>query len=212
MLRVEAQQGIRQVIATPHFYAHSDSPERFLERRDQAACILRDEIAGQEDLPQILLGAEVLFFPGISDSDMISELTISGKGCILLEMPLSPWSDRMYREIEGIWTKQGITPIIAHVDRYISPFGTHGIPRRLEELPVLVQANAGFFLNWSTSAMAMRMLQRGQIHLLGSDCHNLHSRPPRMGDAIEKIRQRLGTEALERIRENQRAVLGLAAD
>ena len=37
---------------------------------------------------------------------------------------------------------------------------TYGIPQRLEELPVLVQANAGFFLRAGTRARALRMLER----------------------------------------------------
>ena len=33
MLRLAAQQGIRRVVATPHFYPRYDDLERFLERR-----------------------------------------------------------------------------------------------------------------------------------------------------------------------------------
>ena len=36
MLRLEAQQGISRVVATPHFYAREDTPERFLDRRQEA--------------------------------------------------------------------------------------------------------------------------------------------------------------------------------
>ncbi|MBQ8395535.1 MAG: capsular polysaccharide biosynthesis protein, partial [Oscillospiraceae bacterium] len=36
MLRLEAEQGIETVVATPHFYANHDSPEAFLERRKMA--------------------------------------------------------------------------------------------------------------------------------------------------------------------------------
>ena len=32
MLKMEAEQGIQHVIATPHFYPKHDSPEHFLER------------------------------------------------------------------------------------------------------------------------------------------------------------------------------------
>jgi len=113
----------------------------------------------------------------------------------------------MYRELEGIYIKQGLTPIIAHVDRYIAPFRTYGIPERLEDLPVLVQANASFFLNRATAGMAIRMLKKGQIHLLGSDCHNLKHRPPRLGEACEVIEKRLGRQMLERLELNGRQVL-----
>ena len=42
MLRMEAEQGIRHVVATPHFYARYDAPETFLEKRSRAEALLRE--------------------------------------------------------------------------------------------------------------------------------------------------------------------------
>lgn len=113
----------------------------------------------------------------------------------------------MYWELENIRCRRGIVPIIAHIDRYIRPFQTHQIPERLSRLPVLVQANASFFLEKRTRRMALRMLRADQIQLLGSDCHNLDSRAPRLGEAVALIRKHLGEEVLERIRAYQEDVL-----
>lgn len=203
MLKLEAEQGIRKVIATPHFYPRYDTPDQFLSRRKAAEERLRAAMADREGLPEVSVGAEVYYYPGISSSDILSELTIGGKTCILIEMPPPPWTDGMYRELEGIAQRQGLLPIIAHIDRYVRPFKTHRIPERLTELPVLVQANAGFFLDRATRGLAMRMLCRGQIHLLGSDCHNLHDRAPNLEPALRRIRQQLGEDAVLRIRENE---------
>ena len=199
LLRMSARQGVTHMVATPHFYPRYDSPEKFLRRREEAENLLRSAMAEEQDLPEISVGAEVYFFSGISDSELIKALTIEGKRCILIEMPDSPWKESHYRELEGIYTKHGITPIIAHVDRYIRPFHTHGIPERLEELPVIVQANASFFLNSRTRRMAMRMLRKDQIHLFGSDCHNVSRRPPNLGAAVEAIERHLGEEMIEQI-------------
>ena len=67
----------------------------------------------------------------------------------------------------------------------------------------MVQANASFFLHGSTRALALKLLRQDKIHLLGSDCHNLTTRPPLLGEAIGVIRQKLGEEVLERIRGYQ---------
>ena len=207
MMRLSAQQGIRHMVATPHFYPRYDSPETFLRKREEAADKLRKAMVDEPDLPEISIGAEVYFFSGISDSELIKALTIEGKRCILIEMPQSPWKESHYRELEGIYIKNGITPIVAHIDRYIRPFHTHGIPERLEQMPVLVQANAEFFLRSSTRNMAMKMLKKDRIHLLGSDCHNLSSRSPDLGDAVELIEQKLGENALAGIQIYQDDVL-----
>ena len=200
MLQAAAEQGITHVIATPHFYAHRNTPERFLERRNQAEKILREEMQKYSGLPKLSVGAEVLFFKGISECDALKLLTISEKNCILLEMAECPWGDYAFREIEQIREKQGLLPIIAHVDRYIGPWQDHGIPARLEKLPVMVQANAEFFLRRFTAPMAMRMLKRGQIHVLGSDCHNLTSRRQNLGEALQRIQKKLGQDAVDYIR------------
>lgn len=207
MLQREAEQGITHVIATPHFYANYDNPERFLRRRADAEALLRGQMARCSGMPQLSIGAEVHYFHGISDSDVLSELTIDQKRCILIEMPCSVWTDGMYRELAQIYSKQGITPIIAHIDRYLSPFRTYGIPDRLEQLPVLIQANASFFLHSSTKRMALRMLKRNRIHLLGSDCHNLTDRAPNLGAAIETIKQCLGQEIIDWIELKQNEAL-----
>lgn len=206
MLQVEEEQGIKQVVCTPHFYARHDNLERFLDRRKHAECTLRKEMAKHTGLPEIIVGAEVHFFTGISNSEAISNLTIGKTNYILIEMPYPPWTEDMYHELERIFTKRGLIPIIAHVDRYISRFRTFKIPQRLAELPVVVQANAEFFLNKSTASMAMRMLREEKVHLLGSDCHNLQSRAPNLGPAIDLITERLGSAAIARINQNEQKI------
>ena len=207
MLRVEAQQGIGHVVATPHFYPQYDTPERFLKRRAAAEIALREEMQKHTGLPELSVGAEVYYFPGISDSEGISELTIDQKRCILIEMPTSTWTEAMYRELEGLYVKRDLVPIIAHIDRYIGRFSNHGILNRLERLPVLIQANAEFFLERYTSSLALRMLKKEEIHLLGSDCHDLSSRKPNLQDALDLIYRRLGRGAMEGILSCQRNVL-----
>lgn len=208
MLRAEARQGIGTVVATPHFYANHDTPERFLRRRAAAWEMLQTAMALEAGLPEIILGAEVYYFSGISDSDQLHRLTTGQKRYIMLEMPAVPWTQNMYQEMENIYTKHGITPIIAHIDRYISPLRHRQILDRLEELPVLVQANSDFFLRPMTAPLALRMLKEKRIHLLGSDCHNCSTRKPELGRAIEKIEKHLGAAAMEHLRFYEETVLG----
>ena len=207
MLRSEAAQGIRHVVATPHFYAHQDTPEHFLAKRAAAEETLRAAMKEEASLPGLDVGAEVHYYSGIGNSEILSELTMGHGGCILIEMPQPPWTSRMYYELEEIRSRQNLTPIIAHIDRYISPFRTYGIPEKLVKLPVLVQANASFFFRRGTMKMALRMLERGQIHLLGSDCHDPVTRAPNLKLAVETIDRHLGKNALTWIQDQQHKVL-----
>lgn len=208
MLRVEAEQNIHTVVATPHFYAHRDRPEAFLKRREHSFRVLEEAMADRQDLPRILCGAEVFWFPGMGSCEELQALATEGTRTILVEMPPAPWTSAMYRELENLREKQGLVPIVAHIDRYIRPFRTHGIPQALASMPVLVQANAGFFLHKSSAALAFRLLKQETIHLLGSDCHNLESRRPNLGIAADRICAKMGNAPLERIRSFEERILG----
>ena len=208
MPQMEAAQGIEQVVATPHFYPNHDRLERFLERRYRAETALREEMKCVSGLPRLHIGTEVHFFSGICDCEELSQLSVNGGRYVLIEMPHAPWSEGTYQQLEGIYTKQNLIPIIAHIDRYIGRFRSHGIPDRLAHMPVLVQANAEFFLRKGTASMALSMLREGRIHLIGSDCHNLKSRKPNLAEAVERIMKKAGEDALAHIHRYEQAVLG----
>ena len=199
MLRREGMRGIARVVATPHFYARYEDPQRFLQRREQAEQKLRAAMAEQSDMPELLMGAEVYYFRGIAESEILPKLTIRGTNSILVELPSGRWDDGICRDLTDIWEKRGLTPIVAHIDRYIRPLQTHGIPKLLQQLPVLVQANAEFFLDRTTASMAMKLLKADQIQLLGSDCHNLTDRKPNLAEAIQRIETKLGRGPIEKL-------------
>lgn len=199
MLYMERNQGVSQVVATPHFYANSDNLDQFLDRRANAEQQLREEMAKHSELPELIVGAEVSYFSGMASSDTIGKLVIENSRYILIEMPVSKWTNNMYSELQRIHDEQGITPIIAHIERYISRFNYHKIMQRLEDLPVIVQSNAEAFLEKRTASLVLRMLKNGQIHVLGSDCHNTCSRPPNLGDALQLVRNQIGVHKLEDI-------------
>ena len=198
MLRAEKEQGISRVVLTPHFYPQRDIPESFLKKREEAFGLLQ-QAAEQEELPELVLGAEVYYYPCMSESAALKELTLDKTEYVLVEMPFVAWTKDMYRELENIYARQGLTPIVAHVDRYIRPWRTRGIPERLQELPVLVQANASFFTSRFTGSLARKLLKEKKIHLLGSDCHDMLSRPPCLG----KLGKNLNREALLQIEETE---------
>ena len=57
------------------------------------------------------------------------------------------------------------------------------------------------------AAMALRMLREDRIHLLGSDCHNMRSRKPNLGEAVRLIEKKLGPGALDRVELYGREIL-----
>ena len=194
LLTALGEQGADTVAATSHFYATRQTPARFLERRAAAAEQLRPML--NDRLPRILLGAEVLYFPGVSRMEELSKLCLQGTNLILLEMPFETWTNGMFREVQELARSGRFTVLLAHIERYydLQPVSVWD---SLLEAGVLMQANADFFLRFRSRRKALKLLQEGRIHLLGTDCHNMQSRPPRMGEAVEFIRKRLGSDTLD---------------
>lgn len=199
MLRESARQGIHCVAATPHFYPTENSPEQFLERRKAAADHLR--AAWEPGLPRLLLGAEVYFFEGISRMEEVGQLALNGR-LLLLEMPFCPWTDRMVSEAALLHRQRGLNVVLAHIEQYFR-WQPRWLWDELLDLGLLMQCNAGFFLNWRTKGKARRMLAEGRIHLLGSDAHSMSSRPPRLGKAMAS----LGEKERQELERNARLIL-----
>ena len=204
MLRMWAEQGFETVCATPHFYADRNTPERFLRRRQEAYETLREAMEAEGLTIRLLLGAEVRFFDGISRAQDLSSLCLEDSDLLLLEMPFTSWSDRMLSEVDEL-SRRGFLPVAAHIERYLSLNSGKTI-RRFMDMDVLIQCNAEFFLSRRTQRKALRMLKQGQVHFLGSDAHNLRSRQPNLGPAMELIERKLGDAALADLLQNEQLI------
>lgn len=208
MLRKSAAYGVDTVAATPHFYAHREIPAQFLARREQSLTALKE--AMEPDLPTIVPAAEVAFFSGMSHEPMMDQLCIGSSNYLLLEMPFERWNRPILREVLNLMQSHCITPILAHIERYLKlQKGTD----RLEELlsyGVLVQMNAEYVSGFLTGGKALRMIQRGDVHLLGSDCHNTKDRIPNLDTACRIISRKLGDDVLADITALGRQILNQA--
>lgn len=211
MLAALNTQGADTVVLSPHFYSDREALPHFLERRAQAFQMLKEAMSSfGEPLPQVLLGAEVWYFDGMSRASALKSLCIEGTDLLLLEMPFERWSDSDLQEIIRLQDSGEFTVLLAHIDRYL-PWQKTRTWESLLAHGVRMQANASCFTERRTSRKALRLFRDGQIHLLGSDAHNLTSRPPDIGQAVVQLRQAFGDEALQLLSENERQ-LGLAAE
>jgi len=196
MLEELTRQGVQTVVATPHFYATSDRPETFLQRR---AAALEQVATLQGNYPQILPGAEVAYFEGMTQSGVLEQFQLGTSSLLLVEMPFCPWSKRMVHEICALQEETGLTPVLAHVDRYLTRKQFLRFEKELLEAGVLCQCNAEAFLNIFTRKWALQQLSAGKIHFLGSDAHNMTTRPPKLQQAAQVIEKKLDTETLKKL-------------
>lgn len=203
LLSLLRQQGVDTVVATPHFNADRITPREFFRRRTAAQERLSAE---DREAPRLLMGAEAAYFDGIGHSDIVEDLCIEGTRTLLLEMPFTQWTPRMLDEVENIQYQRDIRVVLAHIERYLSG-QSPDICRRVFSDGLSLQINADTLLSLRTRRMGLRLIESGRAHILGSDCHGLQYRPPRMAEAVAYIRKKLGDPAAERMDEAARELL-----
>jgi len=199
MLETSKQQGIQCVVLTPHFCAEKDTPAHFFQKRAESLHMLRAE--WKDTVPILLPGAEVQYFSGIAHMKEILQFCVWGTDILLLEMPFCKWSSRVVEDVLTLQNDYPVQVVVAHIERY-QKYQDKSVIKEMLGNRVLFQANADFFLNWSSRYRAINMLKKGQIHFLGSDCHNMSSRPQQLGACYRLLCRRLGNEAVNRFINN----------
>lgn len=194
MLDIMSQEGIKRVIATPHFYADDNSVEEFLKKRNEAFESLKNEFKG--NTPKILLGAEVRYYEGITALEDLKKLCIEGTDLLLLEMPFLKWSSYAVNELIALSSSGTFTVVLAHIERY-SRFLEKPLLEFLLQNGILLQMNSSEFLRLGSRKKAISLLKKQKIHFLGSDCHNLTTRQPNLFKAYEVIAKKLSKEFLK---------------
>lgn len=204
----QQEAGIEIIIATPHFYPNQ-TIETFIKARKDALETLEEEI--QKRKLHLRLGAEVLLSVDTWKLEGLEALCIEGTHYILVELPYSYWSDWVYASVEKLIIAKGLTPILAHVERYDA---VEEEPNRLLpflEMGCILQANTiSFHQESSKRKLALKLVKHGFIQLLGSDVHRSKGLyPVSMGYNI--LKEKLGKTYLDnmqlietKILENQK--------
>ena len=209
MLKMAYEQGVRQMIATPHNYPgnHKQDNEK-IKRLAKEADKLAKQIAPDF---QVFCGNEVFYRRGIEEEiERGHVLTMAGSRYILVEFYPNEQYGKIYQGLKEL-VEEGYYPIIAHMERVQELFESEEKIRDLRKLGVLFQVNSGSFMGGVFDRRPARLrkyVNSGFVHFLGSDCHNLTTRPPRMKDCVEKLSRKLPASCMDRLLyENQEQFL-----
>lgn len=199
LLEMLKEQGVTEVIATPHFYPDTDSAEEFAEFTDKAYNGLKNEIA-HKDLPKVFLGCELRYFSGMGKSRAIKQFVISGTNYLLLELPYgAPITKTVLQDIIDISERQGLTPILAHIERYAKVSGFKKLLKLISDGYAVSHINAGAVVTKETARLCEKLIKKGYVSYLASDTHSPEHRPPQIKQALEFITDRLGRSAANRL-------------
>jgi protein-tyrosine phosphatase len=142
---------------------------------------------------RVVQGGEISLsrLSALEEADL-EQLTLGGGRCLLLECPLSPGAPTMEDAVARLRSR-GYDVLLAHPER--SPGFMRG-PEALERLlghGALAQVTSGSFsgeFGETVRRAAFAMLDRGLVHILSSDAHSAHHRPPQLRNALEAFQKR----------------------
>ena len=184
-LELAEQAGIDVLIATPHFYPQWDDFGHFLRKREETLAQLLDHYAGPI---RLLAGCEVHMCVGLDHLEGLEELCIPGTKVMLCELPFRGLTDGMTETFERLMDDRGVTPVLAHVDRYdpteIENLFGLGLSGQLNAEPLSRRFQRRRLLPW---------IDRGRIVALGSDIHGTETGYSQYLKAREFLGERFDT-------------------
>jgi protein-tyrosine phosphatase len=193
LCRMAADEGIETIVATPHVLRGRWQNTS----RAELAKILNELRAAVGDQPRIILGSEYFF--GHDMDEMLrteSILPLAGGRYVLVEFashtvpPLV--RDPLYRVQLNGWM-----PIIAHPERNIVFQSKPEFLASLIRIGVKTQVTTGSVMGEfgpEAQATAIDWLQRGWVHVMATDAHNVTKRQPRFRAARERVAELVGED------------------
>ncbi|WP_243167741.1 tyrosine-protein phosphatase [Anaerocolumna cellulosilytica] len=202
MTKSLAEQGIITAVCTPHFNPAEVSMEDFLKAREGAVQSIQN--SGVKLIP----GSEIFLHEYLFHYKDISPLCIGDTRYLLIEFPINKtWDTKNEFYVRQLINYYGIIPIIAHIERYKPILKNTGILKRLRDMGCLIQTNTSSVIEKRTSRLVIKYLQAGYIDLLGSDCHNMTTRPPCFTKALKEIKRKAGLDIITRLEVNSERVI-----
>ncbi|MDE2445263.1 MAG: capsular biosynthesis protein [Alphaproteobacteria bacterium] len=91
----------------------------------------------------------------------------------------------------------GFVPVLTHPERFRWIEGNYNLFRRLVETGVWMQVTAGSLtgrFGKRAQYWGQKMLADGYVHIIATDAHDTHRRPPLMAEAFEVAAQEVGLD------------------
>ena len=198
LLRREYEDDVTQIALTPHFNFERQGMQEFLQKRNDAARELGVEFKKTGLAQWMKLGAEVFYSSQLAETD-VHPLCLTGTNLLLVEFPPA-YYPREAPDVLYQLTRQGIVPLMAHVERYAFVRSDPNLLCDLIEAGVYTQMNAtSLVMHKHHQKFFLRMIKHDLIHVLSTDTHSTSKRPPKLGDAMALVNKKCGEKTARQL-------------
>jgi protein-tyrosine phosphatase len=200
MLLIAYEEGIRVMVATPHYIAGKENiPVKHLteicDQVNQIASKVSDEF-------QIILGNELYYNLYLLDALKRGDaLTIDGTRYILVEFPPNVTFYELWEGLNNC-IFAGYIPILAHTERYRCLVKNSALVGELIQLGVYIQLNLSCITGNIFDIrchFSHKLLQKEWVHFLGTDTHSSNERAPRIRKAVDYIKKKYGEKMVKQL-------------
>lgn len=204
MLRIAYQQGIRTMIATPHYSICQDR-NKIRIKAEQAA----KEAARIDVNFQVCLGQEVMYFESMTEHLKEGRIfTMGSSSYVLVEFMPDVAYSVIYQAVRKIFSA-GYRPIIAHVERY-KTLRKEAYLRELAKTGCYLQMNYHSLEGNALDAQVRwcrRQVKNGLIHVMATDAHHASCRSPIITNSLEWLKDHIDAKYVaDMTREHARAI------
>lgn len=199
ILKALYRAGFTDVVLTPHYYSNREPLEVFVQRRRECMAALCGDARGMT-LPRLYTGAEVYLTSLLFNNGDLTPLTVNGNGrFMLVELP---WDEKLsaatLADLERLVYGVGITPVLAHIERYPHIIKGKSLPALLE-MGCRIQTNLQAFTVPTYRRRLKRLAENEQIDALGTDVHRAVGFEPELKVALAAVNDCLGEGILKGI-------------
>lgn len=200
MLEDAYEQGIRGIIATPHYHVGYFAEEK--ETIQMQYNEIREAANKRWPDLSLYIGNEIYYNFNISERLGTGKLFTLGKSHYVL-VEFAPGQDffSMKRCIQEL-TAYGYFPVFAHPERYEELGKNLERIRECIRLGACMQINAGSVLGHfgrGYRRVCKKMLKSGLVHFIASDMHNMDSRRENLAECLQYLSRKYSEEYVNTI-------------
>lgn len=200
ILKNQRLDGVAAMALTPHFYPSNETDiDVFVDKVSTQFGKLHN--THLDALPELFLGSEVYMFRGMENVGGLHKLSLGDSRYILLELPydkISPWCINAILEIN---LRLNLTPILAHIERYVKVDGFNEILSLIDDGYALAQVNVAPLLHFRTRRPVLKLIKNGFVSFIASDVHSGQS-PHSIKEALTVVEKKLGSGFAKKITDN----------
>lgn len=200
MIKIAYENGIRAMIATPHYEVgrYDENREDIIKNYNR----IKELVLKNYPDFQLYLGNEIFFSYGVVDDLREGKIfSMADSNYVLVEFSPNDSFDNISKSLYEI-INGGYIPILAHAERYHEVISSYKNVERLVDSGVYIQINAGTIagnMGLGIRLKVAKLIKNDLVHFIGTDTHSDGRRSPDLSGCLKYLNKKFDDEVVDRL-------------